>query len=79
MTRKAVYEERILKEIRTLPEEALPMVMRLVSLIKEQLLAQDSGIEASPQHTSHERTRELLASSKRNWAHEIIAGREDRI
>ena len=39
MLRKSDYEERILKEIRKLPIEALPKLYRLISLIKEEFLS----------------------------------------
>jgi len=66
-------------EIRSLPEEALPKVMRLISLVKEDLLSEEDDSETRGKEINHEKTRNLLSSSATNWAHSIIADREDRI
>ncbi len=80
MPKKAQYEQRILNEIRALPEEALPKVVRMISLIRDEYI---SGNEIPPSsyndRINHQRTRSLLSNSKSNWAHDIIVEREDRI
>ncbi len=76
---KASYEEYILNEIRKLPEESLPKVAKLISLIKEEFITPEKDFEIPDESINHERTRTLLATSKTNWAHSIIADREDRV
>jgi hypothetical protein len=75
------YEAEILKALKTLPAAALPKVWRLLMVLQEEFFAAEHG-ESSPAPrlpTSHERTRRLLASSRGNWAQELIAEREDRL
>lgn len=75
------YEEQILRELKSLPEEALPKVLHLLSLVREEFLAQGGSItkeDTSPK-TNHEKTRALLTTSTGNWAQELIAEREDRL
>jgi len=81
MANRSQYEEQILKELRTLPQEALPKVLRLLALIRAEFLTQEqSSLQKETQEKpSHERTRQLLAPFKGNWAQELIAGREDRL
>ena len=73
------YEERIFREIKALPEEVLPKVARLISVIREEFIAEELFEVETDEKISHERTRSLLSTSKGNWAHEIISEREDRI
>lgn len=75
------YEEQILKELQALPEEALPKVLRLITLVRQEFLSQETreAPREVREKTSHERTRQLLASSKSSWAQELIAEREDRL
>jgi hypothetical protein len=73
------YEEQILKEIRALPEDALPKVLRLITLVRQEFLTARKPPLETYEKISHERTRQLLASSKGNWAQELIAEREDRV
>ena len=79
MLNKLQYEKRILCEIKSLPEEALPKIVRLLSLIREEFIATESRLTLSEEGISHEKTRELLSTSKGNWATDVIADREDRI
>jgi len=79
MLRKSDYEERILKEIRKLPIEALPKLYRLISLIKEEFLSREAVSERLNEGINHKRTRSLLSTSKSNWARDVIMDREDRI
>jgi hypothetical protein len=79
MTIKTNYEEYILNEIRELPEEILPKVARLLSLIKEEFIAIDKDSEVLDESINHQKTRDLLSTSKINWAHSIITDREDRL
>ena len=79
MINKLQYEKRILGEIRLLPEEALPKIVRLLSLIREEFVAPESRFPSDEKHISHEKTRNLLSTSKGNWAADVIADREDRI
>ena len=81
MANAKLYEEQILKEIKALPEEALPKVLRLITLVREEFFAQErqEPQKASRETASHEKTQQLLAASKSNWAQELIAGREDRL
>lgn len=79
MSRKAQYEKRILSDIRSLPEEALPRVIRLISFMKEEFVPDEYESAMLGETTNHEITRSLLSTSKTNWAHGIIADREDRI
>jgi len=81
MANAKLYEEQILKEIKALPEEALPKVLRLITLVREEFFAQErqEPQKAPLEPTSHEKTQQLLAASKSNWAQELIAEREDRL
>ncbi|MBW2740815.1 MAG: hypothetical protein JRE64_18660 [Deltaproteobacteria bacterium] len=79
MLNKSQYEKRILGEIRSLPEEALPKIVRLLSLIREEFVAPESRFPLGEEDISHEKTRKLLSTSKGNWAADVIADREDRI
>ena len=79
MVNASKYEERILREIKTLPEEVLPKVARLISLIREEFITEELFEVETDVKIDHKRTRSLLSTSKGNWAHEIISEREDRI
>jgi len=81
MAHTAQYTEQILKELQALPAEALPKVLRLLTLVREEFLTQEtSEVPREPQEkTSHARTRQLLASSQSNWAQDFITEREDRL
>ena len=79
MVNTSKYEERILREIKALPEEMLPKVARLISLIREEFISEEIFDAESDDKINHKRTRLLLSTSKGNWAHEIISEREDRI
>lgn len=79
MISKSHYEQRILSEIRSLPEEALPKIVRLLALIREEFVFPISEFPPDENDITHEKTRTLLSTSKGNWADDIIADREDRI
>ena len=79
MINKSQYEKRILGEIRSLPEEALPKIVRLLSLIREEFVAQESRLPLDEEDINHEKTRNLLSTSNGNWAADVIADREDRV
>ena len=79
MVNTSKYEERIVREIGALPEEALPKVARLISQIKEEFITEQPFPVETDEKISHRRTISLLSASKCNWAHEIISEREDRI
>lgn len=79
MLNASKYEERILREIKTLPEEVLPKVARLISLIREEVITEELFEVETDNKIDHKTTRSLLSTSKGNWAHEIISEREDRI
>jgi hypothetical protein len=77
----AQNEERILKELRSLPQEALPKILRFIALLKQEFLRPDAEADRKSAHpkTDHKRIQKLLASSKTNWAKELITDREDRL
>lgn len=81
MANNTQYKEQILKELQALPEEALPKVLRLITLLRQEFLTHETRepTQKIAEETSHEKTRRLLASSKSNWAQELIAEREDRL
>ena len=81
MAHTAQYTEQILKELEALPAQALPKVLRLLRLVREEFLTHEMpGVpQEAREPTSHARTRQLLASSPGNWAQEIIAEREERL
>lgn len=79
MISKSHYEQRILGEIRSLPEEALPKIVRLLALIREEFVFPVPEFSSDENDINHEKTRNLLSTSKSNWADDIIAAREDRI
>ena len=75
------YEEQILEEVKALPEEALPKVLRLLIVVREEFLEakrQEPSTESS-KNANHERIQQLLATSQGNWAQELSAEREDRL
>jgi hypothetical protein len=81
MAHTAHYTEQILKELQALPAEALPKVLRLLMLVREEFLTHETQGRLPEAHepASHARTQQLLASSQRNWAQDLIAEREDRL
>ena len=81
MAHTAHYTEQILKELQALPAEALPKVLRLLMLVREEFLTHETqgGPPEAREPTSHARTQQLLASSQNNWAQDLIAEREDRL
>ncbi len=79
MLNKAQYEKRISDEIQTIPEEALPKIIQMLSLLREEFMEQETVSETSEDDITHIKTRQLLSSSKSNWANDIINDREDRM
>jgi hypothetical protein len=81
MAHTTYYTEQILKELQALPAEALPKVLRLLMLVREEFLTHETqGIPPETREpTSHARTQQLLASSQSSWAQDLIAEREDRL
>ena len=79
MLNKSQYKKRILGEIKLLPEEALPKVAQLLSLIRKEFVIQESRFPSTEEDISHDKTRKLLSTSKGNWAADVIADRENRI
>ena len=78
MSKARPYEDEILKTVCAIPEEALPKVLQLVTLVREECRSRDKKVAGST-NTSHERTRRLLAASKSNWAQKLLAERDDRL
>ena len=78
MSKVRPYEDEILKALRGIPQEALPKVLQLVTLMREECRTTERKSRGSGK-TSHERTRRLLASSKTNWAQQLLAERDDRL
>jgi len=79
MSKARPYEDEILKTVRAIPEEALPKVLQLVTRLREECRAAEEKPSISI-HSSHERTRRLLASSRTgNWAQQLLAERDDRL
>lgn len=81
MANSGQYEEQILKELRALPKEALPKVLRLIALVREEFLTKEKPElqQDIREKANHGKTRQFLATSKSNWAQELIAEREDRL
>ena len=81
MMNTRLYEEQILKELKALPEEALPKVLQFLTLGKEEFFAQERQElqERARETTTHERTQQFFATSSSNWAQELITEREDRV
>ena len=79
MEKKAHYEKRIWQEIRSLPEDALPKVIRILSLITEEFVSEHADAQVLDEAIDHKETRRLLASSESSWARDITADRADRI
>lgn len=78
---KMAYEEKILHEVRALPEDALPKVLKLLVLMKDEFLRQDKQVDSisDDPNINHRKTQRLLDTSHQNWAHDIIAERAERI
>lgn len=81
MAHAAQYTEQILQELQALPAEALPEVLRLLRLVREEFLKRGTQSVLQEAHApkNHTKTHQLLASSPSNWAQNIIAEREDRL
>ncbi len=79
----AEYENRIWNEIKQMPPEALPEIMRLILLLKEEFRVKDNSehnsYSADDENICHEKTRRLFSASKENWARQIISDRDDRL
>lgn len=74
------YEESIVEEIKTLPDDVLPRLAKLISAVKEELALRDSiDSEQADEKMSHLRTRNLLSGSTTNWAQDVISNREERL
>lgn len=71
-------EDEIFETVRAIPEEALPRVLKLVTLVREEC-RKGGKKTAESTGTSHERTRRLVASSKNNWAQDLVSERDDRL
>jgi hypothetical protein len=78
MSKARPYEDEILKTVRAMPTEALPRVLELITVVREEFRTGEKP-RAGSLNTSHERTRGLVASSKTNWAQSLLAEREDRL
>ncbi len=78
---KSMYEEKILFEIQSLPEESLPKVLKLLLVIKDEFFTQEKTPDRmSDAHAiTHANTKRLLSTSHTNWARDIIAEREERV
>jgi len=77
-----MYEKYILSEIRLLPLEALPKILRLISFVKTEFIEKTNDFNmdsAINNKIERHKIRELLASSNRNWAQDIIDDRKDRV
>jgi hypothetical protein len=80
MDDKETYEQQIANELRTLPQAALAEVLRLVAVVREKYCARTAPAGPAKNGLArHQRTRQLLASSKSNWAQDLIGAREDRL
>lgn len=80
MLNNAKYKELIFNEIKLMPDKALPKIFRLLTVIREEFVIEnDEDYVTQNEDISHARTRQLLSTSKGNWANDIIADREDRV
>ena len=75
MPKARPYENEILQTVRGMPSEALPRVLELITVVREEFRAVEKRHGSLPT-TSHERTRDLAASSKTNWAQTLVTERE---
>ena len=78
MSKARSYEDEILQTVRGMPPEALPRVLELITVVREEFRTAKKAAAGSL-NTSHERTRGLVASSKTNWARSLLAERDDRL
>ena len=80
MDNKEAYEKEITNALRTLPQAALAEVLRLVALVREKYRARPASAEPPRNGLArHQHTRQLVASSKSNWARGLVGEREDRL
>lgn len=81
MTSKEAYEKQITDEVRTLPQAALAEVLRLIAAVREKYVARSASAPkpSRDSRATHDRTRQLLASAKGNWAQDLVREREDRL
>jgi len=78
MSKSRPYEHEILQTVRGMPSEALPRVLELITVVREEFRAAEKTRGSLPS-TSHESTRDLAASSKTNWAQTLVSERDDRL
>jgi hypothetical protein len=81
MNNREAYEEQIVKALGRLPQAALREVLRVVTAVSDGYRARSEGPVPRQEGltVAHERARRLLATSERNWAHDVIRDREDRL
>jgi hypothetical protein len=81
MTNREDYEDAIVKALHELPQPALCEVLRLVAAVRDGYRARSRGpvTRQAGAPVTHEQARQLLATSQRNWAHDLIREREDRL
>ncbi len=65
MANSKQYEEHILRELQALPTEALPKVLRLITLVREEILTQE--VHAVQQEPPVEDTRILSLAGAIGW------------
>ena len=56
MANTSKHKERIFKEIKALPEEVLPKVARLISLIREEFITEEPFLAETDDQTNHKKT-----------------------
>ena len=78
MSKARPYEQEILRAVRAMPKEALPKILELLTIVREEFQTANKE-PAALSNTSHERTRRLVASSKTNWAQDLLTERDDRL
>ena len=82
MSKARQYEDEIIKTVRAMPDDALPKVLQIVERVRQEFLASQEKSQKPSDGllaAGHEHTRNLIASSKGNWAQELHAEREDRL
>ena len=82
MSKARQYEDEIIKTVRAMPDDALPKVLQVVERVRQEFLTSQQKSQRPTDGlptASHEHTRQMIASSKGNWAQELRAEREDRL
>lgn len=74
-----ITKERIIKDLKKLPDEMLPEIASILTLLKERYKETNSSKKIRQLLKTHKKVRLATNVSKVSWANEVRKGRTDRI